>query len=93
MKDKIVQSRICTARLREGKTLVVRPLKKHFFYVCLPLVVSIHISLYTELYRPCSIQWFEGLCVSIPGESRGELCSYWPSRNSGSRAVIQGAEP
>ena len=22
---------------REGKTIVVRPLKKHFFYVCLPL--------------------------------------------------------
>ena len=40
---------------REGKTLAARPLKKHFFYVCLPLrsgktpvnrsVISIHLRL------------------------------------------------
>ena len=39
---KIGEKKICHGPLshwcREGKTLVVRPLKKHFFYVCLPLV-------------------------------------------------------
>ena len=32
-------------------------------------VSSYIFSLYTELYRPCSVQWFEGWCVSIPVSS------------------------
>ena len=50
---------------REGKTLVVQPLKKPLLYVCLPLFRPVHIYVYIYIFSLCSFP--VNFCLVVGG--------------------------